>query len=180
MLCACISCKVCCILTITVHSSLHVIIPLTQRGSTTPLYIASQQGHSDVVNTLIRNGARVNMAKKVSKTIRQNCTNYKQSEPSQLYNKADRYFPYYQQSNEYFWMSGSNPMHWLLLMWSRFYCAGTTIQLAKGLYTIPLVQAEHYSWWLCASIMLPLKQVSIIHPECAYVPCTNLENINDG
>ena len=43
--------------------SLHVI-PLTQ-GGTTPLYIASEQGWSDVVNTLIRNGATINLAKNV-------------------------------------------------------------------------------------------------------------------
>ena len=35
------------------------LIPLTQTGET-PLYIASQQRHSDVVNTLIRNGAEIN------------------------------------------------------------------------------------------------------------------------
>ena len=46
---------------ITVHSSLHVIIPLTQTGAT-PLLIASQNGHSDVVNILIRNRADVNLA----------------------------------------------------------------------------------------------------------------------
>ena len=38
--------------------------PLTQNGAT-PLFIASQKGHSDVVNILIRNGADVNMAKEV-------------------------------------------------------------------------------------------------------------------
>ena len=36
----------------------------TQTG-VTPLYIASQKGHSDVVNILIRNGADVNMARHV-------------------------------------------------------------------------------------------------------------------
>ena len=35
------------------------------QDGTTPLFIASQQGHSDVVNILIRNGADVNMAKEV-------------------------------------------------------------------------------------------------------------------
>ena len=46
------------------HSSLHIIILLTQTGAT-PLYIASCNGHSDVVNTLIRNGADVNLTYKV-------------------------------------------------------------------------------------------------------------------
>ena len=39
----------------------NVIIPLTQDGET-PLYVASQNGHSDVVYILIRNGADINMA----------------------------------------------------------------------------------------------------------------------
>ena len=60
-MCACKSCKVCHIFNITVHSSLHVIIPLTQTGAT-PLYIASENGHSGVVNILIRNGADINLA----------------------------------------------------------------------------------------------------------------------
>ena len=38
--------------------------PLTQNGAT-PLYVASQNGHSDIVNILIRNGADVNMAANV-------------------------------------------------------------------------------------------------------------------
>ena len=38
--------------------------PLTQNGAT-PLYVASQNGHSDVVNILIRNGADVNIAMEV-------------------------------------------------------------------------------------------------------------------
>ena len=38
--------------------------PLTQSGAT-PLYVASQNGHSDVVNILIRNGADVNLSWKV-------------------------------------------------------------------------------------------------------------------
>ena len=49
---------------ITVSLSLHVIIPLTQDGST-PLNVASQNGHSDVVKILIRNGADVNLANNV-------------------------------------------------------------------------------------------------------------------
>ena len=49
--------------TSTVHSSLHAI-PLTQDGAT-PLYVASQEGHSDVVNILIRNGADINLATNV-------------------------------------------------------------------------------------------------------------------
>ena len=47
-----------------VHSFLHVIVPLTQDG-TTPLFIASERGHSDVVNVLIRNGADINLARNV-------------------------------------------------------------------------------------------------------------------
>ena len=56
-------CKVCHITMslYTVHSSLHVITPLTQNGATS-MFIASQHGHSDVVNILIRNGAGVNLA----------------------------------------------------------------------------------------------------------------------
>ena len=38
--------------------------PLTQNGAT-PLIVASQNGHSDVVNILIRNGACVTMAANV-------------------------------------------------------------------------------------------------------------------
>ena len=49
---------------ITVHSSLHVIIPLTQDGSTL-LFSASFNGHSDVVNVLIGNGADINLARNV-------------------------------------------------------------------------------------------------------------------
>ena len=42
----------------------YMHFPLTQTGIS-PLYIASQNGHSDVVNILIRNGADVNMAANV-------------------------------------------------------------------------------------------------------------------
>ena len=49
---------------ITVHSSLHAIIPLTQDG-TTPLFIASEHGHRDVVNILMQNGADINLARNV-------------------------------------------------------------------------------------------------------------------
>ena len=38
--------------------------PLTQNGAT-PLYITSQNGHSNVVNILIKNGAKVNVATNV-------------------------------------------------------------------------------------------------------------------
>ena len=38
--------------------------PLTQDGAT-PLFIASERGHSDVVNILIRNGADVNKSMEV-------------------------------------------------------------------------------------------------------------------
>ena len=44
--------------------SCYIIIPLAQDGST-PVNVASQEGHSDVVNILIRNGADVNLAWKV-------------------------------------------------------------------------------------------------------------------
>ena len=40
------------------------LIPATQDGET-PLYIASQNGHSDVVNMLIKNGADINLTFKV-------------------------------------------------------------------------------------------------------------------
>ena len=40
------------------------IIPLTQDGST-PVNVASQEGHSDVVKILIGNGADINLAWKV-------------------------------------------------------------------------------------------------------------------
>ena len=46
-----------------VHN-LYIIIPLTQDGAT-PLHVASQKGHSDIVNTLIRNGADINQPMKV-------------------------------------------------------------------------------------------------------------------
>ena len=42
--------------------------PLTQDGAT-PLFMASKNGHSDVVNTLIRNGADVNLSGKVCTII---------------------------------------------------------------------------------------------------------------
>ena len=77
----CMSCKVCYIfnktmLIITVHPSLHVVIPLTQTGAT-PLHIASGMGRSDVVHILIRNGADVNLAHNVRRynvaTIHSHC-----------------------------------------------------------------------------------------------------------
>ena len=40
------------------------IIPLTQTGET-PLFVASQEGHSDIVNILMRNGADINLARNV-------------------------------------------------------------------------------------------------------------------
>ena len=42
----------------------HNYISVIQTGST-PLYIASQQGHTDVVDTLIKAGASVNQAHRV-------------------------------------------------------------------------------------------------------------------
>ena len=47
---------------------IYMHFPLTQDGGT-PLFIASQNGHSDVVNTLIRNGADVNLSWKVCTII---------------------------------------------------------------------------------------------------------------
>ena len=46
------------------HLYNHANIPLTQDGAT-PLFIASQNGHSDVVNILIKNGADINLARNV-------------------------------------------------------------------------------------------------------------------
>ena len=46
----------------------HVIIPLPQTG-TTPLIIASENGYSNVVTILLRNGAGVDVAKNVSHLI---------------------------------------------------------------------------------------------------------------
>ena len=46
------------------ETELCMCFSLTQDGST-PLYIASQNGHFDVVDVLIRNGADVNMASHV-------------------------------------------------------------------------------------------------------------------
>ena len=41
-------------------TSQHAIIPLTQDGST-PVNVASENGHSDVVKILIRSGADINL-----------------------------------------------------------------------------------------------------------------------
>ena len=73
MMCACIPCKVCHIINKTVllvyiYLYMLLAIPLTQIG-TTPLFIASQEGHSDVVNILIRNGADINLARNVWRYI---------------------------------------------------------------------------------------------------------------
>ena len=56
----------CCVHVILVvgDGNWYMHFPLTQDGST-PLYIASQNGCTDVVNILIRNGADVNMAANV-------------------------------------------------------------------------------------------------------------------
>ena len=43
-------------------------ICLTQDGAT-PLWIASQEGHSDTVNTLIRNGANINQPRNVGRGL---------------------------------------------------------------------------------------------------------------
>ena len=47
-------------------TGIYMHFPLTQNGST-PLYIASENGHSDVVNILIGNGADVNLVEEVRK-----------------------------------------------------------------------------------------------------------------
>ena len=44
------------------------LIPLTQDGAT-PLFIASQNGHRDIVNTLIRNGADINQPLNVGRGL---------------------------------------------------------------------------------------------------------------
>ena len=44
------------------------LIPLTQDGATA-LYIASQNGHSDTVNTLIRDGANINQPRNVGRGL---------------------------------------------------------------------------------------------------------------
>ena len=50
------------------HSVCSSLISLTQT-SATPLLIASQEGHSDTVNTLIRNGADINQPVNVGKGL---------------------------------------------------------------------------------------------------------------
>ena len=50
----------------TTYSTFHVIFPLKQTGAT-PLFIASHNGHSNVVNILKIHGACVNKATNVRK-----------------------------------------------------------------------------------------------------------------
>ena len=50
--------------TVVIGPFIYVIVSLTQDGGT-PLFIASWDGHSDVVNILIGNGAVVNLARNV-------------------------------------------------------------------------------------------------------------------
>ena len=50
------------------HSVCSSLIPLTQDGAT-PLYVASENGHSDTVNTLIRNGADINQPANVGRGL---------------------------------------------------------------------------------------------------------------
>ena len=47
-------------------SSLHLTNVTLFLDGTTPLFIASHVGHSDVVNILLRSGAGVNLARNVS------------------------------------------------------------------------------------------------------------------
>ena len=51
-----------------IHLYMLLFLSHAQDGAT-PLFIASQHGHSNVVNILIKNGAGVNMAKKVRKIL---------------------------------------------------------------------------------------------------------------
>ena len=52
------------IIVMVTGTRIYMHFPLTQTGAT-PLFIASQKGHIEVVNILIRNGANINLAKKV-------------------------------------------------------------------------------------------------------------------
>ena len=50
------------------HSVYSLLISLTQTGAT-PLFIASQKGHSDIVNTLITSGADINRPRNVGRVV---------------------------------------------------------------------------------------------------------------
>ena len=52
------------IIVMVTGTRIYMHFPLTQDGAT-PLFIASQKGHIEVVNILIRNEANINLAKKV-------------------------------------------------------------------------------------------------------------------
>ena len=57
-----------------------IFVPLTQNGGTA-LFIACQEGHSDVVNILIRNGADVNLACQVYMKLYYTCVPLAYTQP---------------------------------------------------------------------------------------------------
>jgi len=48
-----------------VYVHVHSIILFTVQNGTSPLYMASQKGHSEVVEVLLKSGADPNLAKTV-------------------------------------------------------------------------------------------------------------------
>ena len=68
---------------LTRQCTVYVILPLTQDG-TTPLHIASQEGHSEVVSILIRNGSDTNLATNVWRYYNKFTVPYNQPQSSQV------------------------------------------------------------------------------------------------